>query len=40
MPHGLTARDEQQAGGRGVLLAPVSYQKLPHDEVFGLFSTN
>ncbi|TAN29687.1 MAG: dihydrodipicolinate synthase family protein [Castellaniella sp.] len=31
------AQDAQQAGARGVLLAPVSYQKLSHDEVFGLF---
>lgn len=31
------AQDAQQAGASGVLLAPVSYQKLSHDEVFGLF---
>ena len=31
------ADDAQQAGVSGVLLAPVSYQKLSADEVFGLF---
>jgi len=31
------AEDAQQAGVSGVLLAPVSYQKLSADEVFGLF---
>lgn len=31
------AQDAQKAGTRGVLLAPMSYQKLSHDEVFGLF---
>jgi 4-hydroxy-tetrahydrodipicolinate synthase len=33
------AEDAQQAGVAGVLLAPVSYQKLSADEVFGLFET-
>lgn len=31
------AQDAQKAGAGGVLLAPVSYQKLSDDEVFGLF---
>lgn len=31
------AQDAQQAGARGVLLAPVSYQNLSDDEVFSLF---
>ena len=31
------AEDAQQAGARGLLLAPVSYQKLSADEVFGLY---
>ncbi|QEI06630.1 dihydrodipicolinate synthase family protein [Pigmentiphaga aceris] len=31
--------DAQKAGVSGVLLAPVSYQKLSADEVFGLFET-
>ncbi|MBB3342460.1 4-hydroxy-tetrahydrodipicolinate synthase [Luteimonas sp. RC10] len=31
------AHDAQQVGARGVLLAPVSYQRLSDDEVFGLF---
>ena len=31
------AQDAQKVGARGVLLAPVSYQKLSDDEVFGLF---
>ncbi len=31
------AQDAQTVGARGVLLAPVSYQKLDDDEVFGLF---
>ncbi len=31
------ADDAQKAGARGLLLAPVSYQKLTEDEVFGLF---
>ncbi|PSJ47704.1 dihydrodipicolinate synthase family protein [Zobellella endophytica] len=31
------AEDAQQAGAAGVLLAPVSYQKLSDDEVFGLY---
>lgn len=31
------AQDAQQAGARGVLLAPMSYQTLANDEVFGLF---
>jgi len=30
------ADDAQKAGASGVLLAPVSYQKLTGDEVFGL----
>lgn len=33
------AQDAQQAGAQGVLLAPVSYQKLSEDEVFSLFET-
>lgn len=33
------ADDAQAAGARGVLLAPVSYQKLRDDEVFGLYET-
>ncbi len=33
------AQDAQKAGARGVLLAPVSYQRLSDDEVFGLFDT-
>lgn len=33
------AQDAQKAGARGVLLAPMSYQKLSDDEVFGLFET-
>ncbi|QPI63103.1 dihydrodipicolinate synthase family protein [Vreelandella venusta] len=33
------AESAQQAGASGVLLAPVSYQKLTEDEVFGLFET-
>lgn len=31
------AEDAQKAGASGVLLAPVSYQKLTDDEVFGLY---
>jgi 4-hydroxy-tetrahydrodipicolinate synthase len=31
------AEDAQNVGVRGVLLAPMSYQKLTEDEVFGLF---
>ncbi|WP_132992436.1 dihydrodipicolinate synthase family protein [Gordonia zhaorongruii] len=31
------ADDAQEAGAAGVLLAPVTYQKLSDDEVFGLF---
>lgn len=31
------AEDAQKAGAAGVLLAPVSYQKLSDDEVFGLY---
>ncbi|WP_149205086.1 dihydrodipicolinate synthase family protein [Actinotalea subterranea] len=31
------ADDAQEAGARAVLLAPVTYQRLGHDEVFGLF---
>lgn len=31
------AQDAQKVGVRGVLLAPMSYQKLSEDEVFGLF---
>nr|WP_300313192.1 dihydrodipicolinate synthase family protein [Halomonas sp.] len=31
------AEDAQKAGASGVLLAPMSYQKLSEDEVFGLF---
>lgn len=31
------ADDAQQAGARGVLLAPMSYQKLTDEEVFGLY---
>nr|WP_297353024.1 dihydrodipicolinate synthase family protein [uncultured Caldimonas sp.] len=33
------AEDAQRAGASGVLLAPVSYQRLTADEVFGLFET-
>lgn len=33
------ADDAQAAGARGVLVAPVSYQKLRDDEVFGLYET-
>ncbi|GAC1423741.1 MAG: dihydrodipicolinate synthase family protein [Burkholderiaceae bacterium] len=33
------ARHAQEAGASGVLLAPVSYQKLTDDEVFGLYDT-
>lgn len=33
------ARDAQDAGAKGLLLAPVSYQKLTHDEVFDLFES-
>lgn len=33
------ARDAQEAGASGVLLAPVSYQRLTDDEVFGLYET-
>ncbi len=33
------AEDAQKAGAAGVLLAPVSYQKLTDDEVFGHFKT-
>ncbi|WP_108446496.1 dihydrodipicolinate synthase family protein [Halomonas denitrificans] len=33
------ADDAQAAGARGVLLAPVSYQKLTDDEVYGLYET-
>lgn len=33
------ADDAQAAGARGVLLAPVSYQALTNDEVFGLYET-
>lgn len=33
------AHDAQKAGAKGVLLAPMSYQKLSEDEVFGLFET-
>jgi 4-hydroxy-tetrahydrodipicolinate synthase len=32
-------RQAQDAGASGVLLAPVSYQKLTDDEVFGLYET-
>lgn len=32
------AEDAQQAGARGVLLAPMSYQPLSSDEVFALFA--
>jgi 4-hydroxy-tetrahydrodipicolinate synthase len=32
-------RHAQEAGASGVLLAPVSYQKLTDDEVFGLYDT-
>lgn len=32
------AEDAQEAGAAGVLLAPVSYQQLTEDEVFGLYS--
>ncbi|QEM84168.1 dihydrodipicolinate synthase family protein [Halomonas binhaiensis] len=33
------AEDAQKAGASGVLLAPMSYQKLSEDEVFGLFDS-
>ncbi|HET8597642.1 MAG TPA: dihydrodipicolinate synthase family protein [Castellaniella sp.] len=33
------AQDAQAAGAQGVLLAPVSYQKLSEDEVFSLYET-
>ncbi|UXI03089.1 dihydrodipicolinate synthase family protein [Photobacterium sp. TY1-4] len=33
------AQDAQQAGADAVLLAPMSYQKLTADEVFGLYET-
>lgn len=33
----INAENAQQAGASGVLLAPVSYQKLTEDEVFGLY---
>lgn len=33
------AEDAQQAGAKAVLLAPMSYQKLTDDEVFGLYET-
>lgn len=33
------AQDAQRAGAAAVLLAPVSYQKLHDDEVFGLYET-
>jgi 4-hydroxy-tetrahydrodipicolinate synthase len=33
------ARDAQDAGAGAVLLAPVSYQRLTDDEVFGLYET-
>ncbi|KFC49382.1 dihydrodipicolinate synthase, partial [Halomonas sp. SUBG004] len=33
------AEHAQQAGASGLLLAPVSYQKLTNDDVFNLFST-
>lgn len=33
------AEDAQTAGASGVLLAPMSYQKLSADEVFGLYET-
>jgi 4-hydroxy-tetrahydrodipicolinate synthase len=33
------AEHAQEAGATGVLLAPVSYQKLTDDEVFGLYET-
>jgi 4-hydroxy-tetrahydrodipicolinate synthase len=33
------ARHAQDSGAAGVLLAPVSYQKLTEDEVFGLYET-
>ncbi|MGM0521902.1 MAG: dihydrodipicolinate synthase family protein [Pseudomonadota bacterium] len=33
------AENAQQAGASGVLLAPVSYQTLTEDEVFGLYET-
>ncbi|MER1966231.1 dihydrodipicolinate synthase family protein [Castellaniella sp. GW247-6E4] len=33
------AEDAQKAGAGGVLLAPVSYQRLTQDEVFGLYET-
>lgn len=35
----LLAEDAQNAGASGVLLAPMSYQKLSEDEVFGLYET-
>ncbi|WP_353611601.1 dihydrodipicolinate synthase family protein [Arthrobacter sp. EpRS71] len=35
----LHAGDAQRAGAQALLLAPVSYQKLSDDEVFGLFDT-
>ncbi len=35
----LLAEDAQKAGARGLLLAPVSYQKLTDDEVFSHFET-
>lgn len=33
------AEDAQKLGAKGLLLAPVSYQKLTHDEVYGLYHT-
>lgn len=33
------AEDAQQTGARGVLLAPISYQKLTNEEVFDLYAT-
>lgn len=33
------AEDAQSSGAKGVLLSPVSYQKLTDDEVFGLYET-
>lgn len=35
----VNVENAQQAGASGVLLAPVSYQKLTDNEVFGLFET-
>lgn len=33
------ANHAQESGAAGVLLAPVSYQKLTDDEVFGMYET-